>query len=47
MFSDDDLEAQARRRRSFDTTGLANPSKVLPSPARCADVQHVPEGAWI
>jgi glycolate oxidase len=47
MFTGVDLEAQARLRRAFDTTGLANPSKVLPSPARCADVQHVPEGAWI
>ena len=28
-------------------TGLANPDKVLPSPASCGDVQHVPEGAWI
>ncbi|HEX2783915.1 MAG TPA: FAD-linked oxidase C-terminal domain-containing protein [Ilumatobacteraceae bacterium] len=47
MFNDDDLDAQARLRRSFDTTGLANPNKVLPSPASCGDVQHVPEGAWI
>ena len=47
MFNADDLDAQARLRRSFDTTGLANPNKVLPSPASCGDVQHVPEGAWI
>jgi glycolate oxidase len=47
MFSPVDLDAQARLRRSFDTTGLANPNKVLPSAASCADVQHVPEGAWI
>ena len=47
MFTADDLDAQARLRRSFDTTGLANPNKVLPSPASCGDVQHVPEGAWI
>ena len=47
MFSPVDLEAQARLRRSFDTTGLANPNKVLPSGAACGDLQHVPEGAWI
>ena len=47
MFDSVDLEAQARLRRSFDTTGLANPNKVLPTAASCADLQHVPEGAWI
>ena len=47
MFDDVSLDAQARLRRAFDTTGLANPSKVLPTPASCADVQHVPAGAWI
>jgi glycolate oxidase len=47
MFTPVDLDAQARLRNSFDTTGLANPNKVLPSPASCGDLQHVPEGAWI
>jgi glycolate oxidase len=47
MFTPVDLDAQARLRRSFDTTGCANPNKVLPSPASCGDLQHVPEGAWI
>jgi len=47
MFSATDLEAQARLRRSFDTTGLANPNKVLLTSASCGDMQHVPEGAWI
>ena len=47
MFSDVDLDAQAALRRSFDPAGLANPGKVLPSPARCADLQAVPAGAWI
>ena len=28
-------------------TGLANPTKVLPSPAGCGDVHEVPEGLWI
>jgi glycolate dehydrogenase FAD-linked subunit len=47
MFSPVDLAAQAALRRAFDPLGLANPHKVLPSPASCGDVQHVPEGAWI
>ena len=47
MFSEIDLAAQAAVRCAFDPSGLANPFKVLPSPASCGDVQHVPEGAWI
>ncbi|HEY4332384.1 MAG TPA: FAD-linked oxidase C-terminal domain-containing protein, partial [Ilumatobacteraceae bacterium] len=47
MFSAADLAAQAALRGAFDPSGLANPSKVLPSPASCGDIQHVPEGAWI
>ncbi len=47
MFSDVDLEAQAALRRAFDPAGLANPGKVLPSPAACGDIHSVPEGAWI
>ncbi|MBA3289408.1 MAG: FAD-binding protein [Acidimicrobiia bacterium] len=47
MFSAVDLAAQATLRAAFDPAGLANPGKVLPSPARCADVAAVPEGAWI
>jgi hypothetical protein len=47
MFKPVDLDAQARLRRAFDTTGLANPNKVQPTAASCADLQHVPEGAWI
>lgn len=47
MFGPADLEAQAAMRRAFDPTGLANPYKVLPSPAGCGDIQHVPEGAWV
>jgi glycolate oxidase len=47
MFSPDDLVAQGRMREAFDPTGLANPTKVLPSPGGCGDLQHVPEGAWI
>ncbi|HEY3483958.1 MAG TPA: FAD-linked oxidase C-terminal domain-containing protein [Ilumatobacteraceae bacterium] len=47
MFSEIDLAAQAALRAAFDPGGIANPCKVLPSPARCGDVHQVPEGAWI
>ncbi|HQV56902.1 MAG TPA: FAD-linked oxidase C-terminal domain-containing protein, partial [Ilumatobacteraceae bacterium] len=47
MFSPEDLAAQAALRRAFDPAGLANPHKVLPSPAGCADVHAVPDGVWI
>ena len=45
-----DLAAQAALRDAFDPRGLANPGKVLPSPAGCGDLQvakAVAEGAWI
>ena len=47
MFGPDDLAAQELLRDAFDPLRLANPSKVLPSPATCGDVHSVPEGAWI
>jgi glycolate oxidase len=47
MFAEADLAAQAALRAAFDTTGLANPTKVLPSPASCGDSHSVPDGAWI
>ena len=47
MFSPADLAAQAALRAAFDTTGLANPDKVLPSPSSCGDAHLAPEGAWI
>jgi glycolate oxidase len=47
MFGPADLAAQAALRAAFDTTGLANPTKVLPSPSGCGDSHSVPEGAWI
>ena len=49
MFSEVDLDAQARLRRAFDPSGMANPSKVLPTGANCADInalEKVPEGVW-
>ena len=50
MFSAVDLDAQAALRAAFDPLGVANPGKVLPSPAGCGDLQvgrAVAEGAWI
>jgi glycolate oxidase len=47
MFSEVDLAAQADLRRAFDPALLANPDKVLPSPARCGDVHSIPDGAWV
>ncbi|MEO6122106.1 MAG: FAD-linked oxidase C-terminal domain-containing protein [Ilumatobacteraceae bacterium] len=47
MFAPADLAAQGSMRAAFDPTGLANPTKVLPSPSACGDAHHVPEGAWI
>jgi glycolate oxidase len=50
MFSAVDLAAQASLREAFDPLGVANPGKVLPSPAGCGDLRvaaAVAEGAWI
>ena len=47
MFDDASLAAQADLRRAFDPYGLANPGKVLPSPAGCGDPLSVPNGAWV
>ena len=47
IFSEDDLDAQARLRDVFDPTHACNPLKVLPGGSRCGDLQSVPEGAWI
>ncbi len=47
LFAEVDLAAQEALRIAFDPLLLANPNKVLPNPATCGDVQHVPEGAWI
>ena len=47
MFSEDDLDAQARLRDAFDPDGAANPLKVLPRGSRCGELQRVPEGTWI
>ena len=49
MFSEADLDAQARLRRAFDPDEMANPGKVLPTGATCAEVNaldKLPEGVW-
>lgn len=49
MFTEADLEAQAKLRHAFDPEGMANPGKVLPTGASCADInalQEIPEGVW-
>src|SRR3954462_6340419 len=47
IFSDADLDAQARLRDVFDPQHACNPMKVLPGGSRCGDLQSVPAGAWI
>ena len=47
IFSDDDLDAQAKLRDVFDPAHACNPLKVLPGGSRCGDLQSVPAGAWI
>jgi hypothetical protein len=41
VFSDIDLDAQARVREAFDDSGMMNPSKVLPEGSRCFDASGV------
>ncbi len=47
IFSEDDLDAQARLRAAFDPDGVLNPYKVIPSGSRCGDLQSIPPGAWV
>lgn len=47
LFTEVDLAAQQALRLAFDPAMLANPKKVLPSPATCGDIHSVPAGAWI
>jgi glycolate oxidase len=41
VFSDIDLDAQARVREAFDGAGMMNPHKVLPEGSRCFDASGV------
>jgi glycolate oxidase len=48
VFSEVDLDAQARLREAFDPQGRLNPDKVLPAGSRCFDFgRQPPAGAWI
>ena len=48
LFSEIDLDAQARLKEVFDSEGIFNPGKVLPEGSRCFDFgRPVPEGAWV
>jgi glycolate oxidase len=49
MFTDVDLAAQNALRCAFDPDMVSNPGKVLPSPATCAEINHVGllDGAWV
>ncbi len=41
VFSEEDLDAQARIRDAFDPDGVMNPGKVLPTGSRCFDAAGV------
>jgi len=43
LFSDDDLDHQAKLRGAFDGLCMMNPGKVLPSPHSCADIAALSE----
>lgn len=47
LFGPADLAAQNALRCAFDPDMRSNPDKVLPSPARCGDLQAVPAGTWV
>jgi glycolate oxidase len=48
MFSDVDLDAQARVKEALDPGGVFNPDKILPRGSRCYDFgRPIPEGTWI
>ena len=48
MFTEADLDAQARVREAFDPDDRFNPGKVLPAGSRCFDLgRPVPEGVWL
>lgn len=49
LFTDDDLDQQARLRAAFDPQCRSNPGKVLPGAHSCADIMSLsrpPEGVW-
>jgi glycolate oxidase len=46
MFSAADLESMAWVRQAFDPQGLANPTKLLPSPRTCGEAAAQPSHPW-
>lgn len=46
MFSAADLESMAWVRQAFDPQGLANPTKLLPSPRTCGEAAAQPSQTW-
>jgi glycolate oxidase len=48
VFSEADLDAQARIREAFDPAQALNPDKILPAGSRCFDLGRPPlEGMWV
>jgi glycolate oxidase len=48
VFSELDLDAQARLRDALDPEGIMNPAKILPQGSRCFDFgRPVPDGVWV
>ena len=51
LFSEADLNAMARVRRTFDPDTRFNPAKLFPSPATCGEIRlqpgQIPAGLWI
>lgn len=51
LFSDADLDAMAKVRRTFDPDGRFNPAKMFPTPITCAEMRRapakIPAGLWI
>ncbi len=49
MFSEADLDGQARLREAFDPQGIFNPGKILPEGSRCFDLgaRPVSEDVWV
>ncbi|HMA34336.1 MAG TPA: FAD-linked oxidase C-terminal domain-containing protein [Chloroflexia bacterium] len=44
VFNEGELAVMRRVRAAFDTQGLANPAKVLPTPGRCGETRILPPG---
>ncbi|MDR7434023.1 MAG: FAD-linked oxidase C-terminal domain-containing protein, partial [Armatimonadota bacterium] len=51
LFTEADLEAMAKVKRTFDPMNRFNPAKVFPSPPSCGEVgvapHKIPAGLWV